>query len=440
MSRQRRHFVIFALVGLCAALSAQAQKPAAMPQAAGAAVSSGAPDQFWMHAVHKKAKLDCDGCHVAAEDNSVVLQRPGHDQCTSCHQDEFDAKKPSMCTSCHSSAAPTGKTDLLPYPFYKGKREALIDFSHAKHVDPMARLDPVTHSRADCSFCHQLDSKGAYASFPAHPQCAACHSKPGMKPLLSPDSVTADCRGCHAPEAIENAAYVPHSALAPQVVSGTWANIKFSHVAHFKLRDQYKLNCTTCHSDLVTSTTLASLNLPKMIDCVGCHETSKALPAEFRMSNCHTCHVDNQSGAIPASHTRYIKPAFHTESFRKHHTVEASAPGAKCFVCHTNVAPEAAATAQCTSCHQVMLPASHTARWRDDLHGKYAAIDRESCATCHVTDFCSRCHNELPRTHVPLSPFINGGHAKLAMINKRSCFACHTFQDTCAECHVSSSR
>jgi hypothetical protein len=259
--------------------------------------------------------------------------------------------------------------------------------------------------------------------------------------LLSADSVTADCRGCHAPEAIENPGYTPQKrSLAPQVVSGTWDAIKFSHGEHFKLRDQYRLNCTTCHSDTASSTSLETLSLPAMIDCVGCHQTSKALPAEYRMSNCQSCHVDKQSGPIPASHTLDVKPPFHNESFRKHHTLEASAPGAKCYVCHTNVSPEAAPSAQCTSCHQVMLPVSHTARWRDDIHGKYAAIDRESCATCHVTDFCSRCHNELPRTHVPLSPFINGGHAKLAMINKRSCFACHTYQDTCAECHVNSFR
>ena len=52
-----------------------------------------------------------------------------------------------------------------------------------------------------------------------------------------------------------------------------------------------------------------------------------------------------------------------------------------------------------------MRPASHTARWRDDIHGRYAALDRVACATCHTADYCSRCHNELPSTHVPLALF-----------------------------------
>jgi hypothetical protein len=82
-----------------------------------------------------------------------------------------------------------------------------------------------------------------------------------------------------------------------------------------------------------------------------------------------------------------------------------------------------------------MKPASHTVRWKDDVHGRYAALDRTNCATCHVADYCSRCHNELPRTHVPLALFKNGAHARLAMLDQRACMTCHTFDNTCASCH-----
>jgi len=430
---------LWLLLVVCAVAALAAQQPGSQPMAPAASPQSEQP-LFLMHAVHKKAKLDCDGCHVAVNEKSVVLRRPGHDECTTCHQDDFDTPKPSMCAPCHSTFPPKNAGDLVPYPLFKKKRAILIEFSHAQHVDPMGRIDPQTHSRADCSFCHKLDQQGAYATFPGHTECTACHSKPGMKPMLSPTSVSSDCRGCHSPEEIENPGYKQRHMIAPHVVSGQWVNLKFSHAAHFKVRDQYQLQCTTCHDDITASKGLTSLTLPKMIDCVGCHETSKALPVEYRMSNCQVCHIDDRSGPAPASHTRYVKPDFHTESFRQHHSAEASAPGAKCFVCHTNVSPQAAAVSQCQACHQVMLPISHTARWRDDLHGKYAAIDRENCSTCHVTDFCSRCHNELPRSHIPLPLFKNGGHAQLAMENKRSCFACHTYQDTCAECHARQGR
>lgn len=46
------------------------------------------------------------------------------------------------------------------------------------------------------------------------------------------------------------------------------------------------------------------------------------------------------------------------------------------------------------------------------------------------------CHNELPRSHTPLTLFAGGGHAALAMLDTRACLTCHTFQNTCFECHT----
>lgn len=267
-----------------------------------------------------------------------------------------------------------------------------------------------------------------------------------MQPNLSATSTTADCRGCHTPEEIENPGFTQERRMiAPHVASGKLVNLKFTHVAHFKSREQYNLNCTTCHYAIPQSTGLENLPLPKMVDCVSCHDNDKTIPAAFRMSNCQTCHINAEGGAAPGSHTRYVKPDFHTESFRRRHDQEASAPGAKCFVCHTNVtAPTkvletAAATNssnQCAACHVVMRPASHTARWKDDLHGKFVENDRTSCALCHTADSCSRCHNEVPSSHEPLALFKAGAHQRLALLNERSCLTCHTFQNTCAECHL----
>jgi hypothetical protein len=142
------------------------------------------------------------------------------------------------------------------------------------------------------------------------------------------------------------------------------------------------------------------------------------------------------ASAIPTSHTVNVKPDFHTEAFRMQHASEAASPNAKCFVCHQNVTPSVAARVQCDNCHAVMLPKNHTSRWKDDLHGKYAALDRTTCATCHTAAYCSDCHNELPRSHNPLPLFKGGGHAFPARLDTRSCFTCHTFQNTCSECHV----
>ncbi len=434
--------VVFCVWMQLRAASPQKEKPA--PPAAGSAAAE-TTGPFYLHQFHAtKMGFDCSVCHVPAKEGSVVLQRPGHDQCMACHSDAFgDKLDKKICEQCHTEFPPTGADSLRPFPQYKGVRSVIKDFSHAKHVDPKARVDAHTGFRGDCTFCHTFDAQGAYANFPGHTQCAGCHSKAGMKPQLSAASTTADCRGCHNPEAIENPG-PKVKAVSYEVLTGKYRDMKFSHVAHFKHRQEMHITCLTCHSDVVRSTGLTDLALPQMVECVQCHDMQKAMASAFRTSNCQTCHVDKPGGVMPSSHTIWVKPVSHTENFRTHHESEASAEGAKCFVCHTNIVVKttasAAPNAQCESCHQVMRPASHTARWRDDVHGKYAAIDRESCSTCHATDFCSRCHNELPRSHMPLALFKAGAHARLAMLNERSCLTCHTFQNTCAECHTTQVR
>ena len=426
------------LLSLCAAARADGQQSGGGQAAASSNSQSQDQHPFFLHDYHlNQVGLDCNACHVPVKDGSVVFQRPGHDQCTPCHDDDFNKTlNQKVCIQCHSVFPPTSSDDLRPFPRYKNVRPIVYDFSHEKHVDPHSRVDARTGFRVDCTYCHHFPADGAYATFGDHVICAGCHSKAGMKPLLSDKSTTADCRGCHHPEEIENpAAAKVHRELASFVVSGKYDQIRFSHADHFKSRNSYHFDCTTCHYEVAASTSLVSLTLPKMADCVSCHSMSKSIASDYRMANCQVCHVDVPSGPMPGFHSGIVKPASHTEGFRLHHADQASAPGAPCFVCHTNVEPTAVGKQQCMSCHQVMMPASHTARWKDDVHGKYAALDRTTCATCHMTDFCSRCHNQTPRSHLPLAQFKNGGHAQLAMLNERSCFTCHTFADTCGECH-----
>ncbi len=409
------------------------------PAAAPAATPPASKD-FFIHAFHAKqlGTLECSLCHTPEKEGSVVLKRPGHDQCKVCHADDFDKDiKQIICAQCHSEFPPSGAADLLPFPRYKSTRAILFKFSHHEHVDPEARINPKTGFRADCTFCHTFDAQGIFAKFPSHAQCAACHSKPGMTPKLDASLDAAGCRGCHTPEEIENPGFTEQRRMiAKIVVSGKYVDIKFSHIAHFNQKDRLSLQCTTCHYAVPESTSLTNLTLPQMIDCVQCHDSSR-VAAQFRMSDCKTCHEDTTKGLFtPVSHTRGVKPAFHTESFRLHHEEAASEPNAKCFVCHQNVVPAAGVKEQCVSCHIVMRPASHTARWKDDIHGQYVELDKTTCATCHDSDYCSRCHNELPRSHIPLPIFKAGAHAYQAMLNTSACFTCHTFQNTCIECHT----
>src|ERR1700733_5131224 len=109
-------------------------------------------------------------------------------------------------------------------------------FSHARHIDPKARIDPKTGFRADCTFCHRFDRAGVLSTMPPQEQCDACHAKPGFTPQrLSPPSTATQCPG-----------------------------IVFSHASHFRQKLAWKIGCTTCHS--------TDGSLPAMIDCVACHD------------------------------------------------------------------------------------------------------------------------------------------------------------------------
>lgn len=457
MTRSRNSWgqFLLALAGallLASAVSGQAPapstpapkaKPAAKPSAKKSVPLTGPNGEVYVHAFHadKLGSLECSLCHTAVKDGSVELKRPGHEQCATCHADDFDnnyakARAP-FCGACHSSAT-RSQADLLPFPRYRGERALLFRFSHADHVDKQARKDPATGFRSDCTFCHKFDAQGVFAKFPGHTECSTCHAKPGVKPQLTPALDAEGCVGCHTPQEIENPGFTKSRRLITQtVVSGKYVDIKFTHKAHFAAKQQFNLDCTSCHYQVPRSTSLADLTLPKMVDCVACHDTSKSMAAEFRMSNCSTCHAGTVAGLFtPVSHTRNVKPASHNESFRIHHQEAASDPDATCFVCHQNVRPGAESGNNCMACHTVMKPVSHTARWKDDLHGKYAALDRTTCTTCHVADYCIRCHNQVPRSHEPLPIFAGGGHATLALLDTRACLTCHTFQNTCSECHT----
>ncbi len=133
-------------------------------------------------------------------------------------------------------------------------------FSHAQHIDPKARIDPKTGFRADCTFCHRFDQAGVLATMPSQQQCDACHAKPGFTP----------------------------QRLSPPAAATQYPGIVFSHASHFRQKLAWKIGCTTCHS--------TDGSLPKMIDCVACHDQSRRMPAAAQMSNCRTCHADSREG------------------------------------------------------------------------------------------------------------------------------------------------
>jgi hypothetical protein len=426
------------------------------------------PALKFSHEQHLKSSITCIECHKAESEGSAVLKRPYHDSCTACHQQWFDqaAPKKDACAICHTNVTADAAPGMTVFPNYTKPAAMLFDFSHKLHLSPRLRVVKFFGGAVECKACHSLDSTGEKATFPTHVECGACHSMQGVKPRLAADSKNEDCLACHTSKEQNNPNYKgirrfvadaggamiesvklvqpadPHKFL-PAV-----RDLKFSHAKHLTDNRNVGIKCETCHIGIADKTTLAGLAIPSMWDCTVCHESQRTR-ADYRISNCSVCHTQISAGRKPRNHTLTERPFDHTAAFRVRHAEAARAPGAKCAFCHEFTAAPSPAVAGfqrteerllpsgagCDECHSVMRPKSHTVRWRDDLHGRMAELNRQNCSTCHQPDYCERCHNVPPRSHTPLRAFVNGGHRFRAQMNQRSCFVCHEYKVTCERCH-----
>lgn len=442
----KRIFGLTVLIGaavlLTGALAAQEASRSLLPQ---------------VHDVHVNIiELQCTDCHAISDDPAPGMElsfsvRPGHDQCTICHDDIFDAGEfVSLCLTCHSN-------DLFDLGTFPSGNLSIGDFSHEEHVDPRGRVDRNTGQRQDCVFCHEVEEGGESLGLPAHPQCKECHSgSGGAAPVISPDNNQA-CRGCHSLERIDHtikhrggaeygAGMLPEwlkasLSAAPAAAAEesdprgeTWSDVvKFPHGKHIQEKTGEAINCMVCHQGVLNRTGVgAPTSLPTMADCAVCHRSSTRVGAEATIGNCEVCHTVINEATVPG-HKGHLPRIAHNPSFYVNHQAQAREAGGYCTYCHDLNYVEGNG---CAECHASLQPKNHlAARFAETTHGRLAAMDREPCAVCHQSDFCIRCHNIPPRSHAPLPIFASGGHRLLAALNLRSCFACHTFEADCLECH-----
>ena len=437
-------------------------------------------------------ELVCGDCHEAPIDPSprddlAFSKRPDHEACDSCHEqfealEEGEAKEeekevatatsetrneeppapPSfVCKMCHLDDEETLGT------FPSGALN-LTGFSHAQHVDKRARLNPEHGLREDCAFCH-VDADNTALDRPRHQQCGACHAgDEAAEPNLEDADELEQCQGCHSLERMDAniapPAPAPHGDAHGKVMAATSGStngkvaewfphepragapgrpyrdiLPFPHEGHLKGKNGEAVACATCHAAADSSEDITKPTpRPTMRECGECHDKPALVGAEKQTSNCQTCHAYVSETLRPRKGDPVSAPLTHSERFRVHHEEQGWDPERKCSVCH--VGTRDALDDGCSGCHASMQPRSHMSpRFNEMPHGRLAAFDRESCATCHTGDFCARCHNRPPRSHQPLAAFagaLGGSHRILASINLRSCFACHTFEADCSRCHV----
>ncbi|MBI5230978.1 MAG: hypothetical protein HY876_02310 [Coriobacteriales bacterium] len=203
--------------------------------------------------------------------------------------------------------------------------------------------------------------------------CSGCHVNPGARGLLSfsAKSIPAFYSQLLQGPRPTNLLTVP-DRHACQKCHTTYRRVSASgdllmpHRAHVEV---LKINCATCHEDLVHSKNTQGFNSPEMSRCLErCHDGEKAT------DKCVKCHTRKH---VPENHRRKDWLEVHpklTETIN-------------CGECHA-WSPD-----YCDKCHKER-PKSHVGNWKKQHQVRAKARGSKGCLFCHGGEkFCKRCHD-----------------------------------------------
>lgn len=350
----------------------------------------------------------CESCHRSAPHESGVTRRPGMDICFACHgmthPDGLLAT--DECSACH----PPG-TKLRP-------KSHVAKWAESPHAT-VARADGVNGcmmchaSAADCDECHDEKRVRGSDNRRLGPMPAAYQSV--VPEIVDRQSVIVDtgkpttmgqCVFCHSDI---------DAMSAPMR-----ARLIFSHEPH--LKDNHR--CAACHPDFGHGP--QTIRRPDMLSCYRCHGLVHGTKGLVATEKCDACHPKGFE----------LKPSDHTKAFEKgEHKKRADKEPVYCAQCHKSEA--------CVVCHRgkkkladgttskPVVPADHKKREWKTQHGPLFLGQKGSCASCHDSKSCQRCH----KTVMPHPSDWLKGHALEAGVPKSDCNVCHADRRACQECH-----
>jgi len=174
--------------------------------------------------------------------------------------------------------------------------------------------------------------------------------------------------------------------------------IKFSHSLHTDLID-----CQTCHSAVIASTSLKDKLFPNHDNCIDCHAVDDE-------NECKTCHFEDKYETLMQKEPDlYFNHKFHIEDKEL-----------KCESCHKGISEVDYAMfalqpnpimENCYDCHNNIIVASN------------------ACESCHISSV-----RLIPQTHKSVS-FMKT-HKFDARAFDANCIMCHdNISNSCEECH-----
>jgi hypothetical protein len=323
------------------------------------------------HARHKKADVECLGCHEDIFDVEEMGQTvlPSEKKCFECHKKERDAKD---CGFCHTDASK---------PLSYEKRASGVKMSHAKHLE-MERVNE------DCGVCHKKLSE--------------------TRPLRRTSTPMATCLDCHEHKAEYNAASCSpcHDDLTRFPLRPLTA---YSHQGdytrnHGRQAESNGQSCAQCHdqsfcSDCHVQTVPLRIEarLPERVDrnfihwgnYLSRHVTEARAESRATCQKCHgqsfcqDCH--RASGLTPEGAPEGVGQfdphpvGFNTPGSPDFHGPAARRDIGSCAACH-----DQAGASNCIECHSVggIGGNPHPASFRSK-HDLNEASRNATCRFCH---------------------------------------------------------
>lgn len=280
-----------------------------------------------------------------------------------------------------------------PSPVIFPEQSLPLRFNHKKHVKELGMT---------CTTCHdtaKTSRRSGDSLLPAAERCDGCHgtdhrnlaevSSDEPRPL-------GQCGFCHVGYDPKRPQYVARVILPKP-------NLRFDHQRHVVGE---RMSCARCHGKVEELELASRDQLPRMKECVTCHELGTSA-----------------AGRATAS------AASSTGAKRK--------PSGACPTCHLTE-PNGLLTTSFASGKLLPPPWLHNAGHGPDFierHKRVAGDDSQFCANCHQERFCVGCHdgNVRPRKIHP-NDFLNQ-HAMAARQNNPRCTSCHQQQSFCLSCH-----
>ncbi len=199
----------------------------------------------------------------------------------------------------------------------------------------LALLAPVSGQEAARPFSHKLHLELKL-------ECVTCHGRVASSTKVSDNNLPEEkvCLGCHQaantgkPPAVRldrfnHQLHLRMGNIAPVIAAAIDSGAYLSKPGEIRPQLNTRNACEACHRGLRESEAVSQANLPRMADCLVCHNQ---IDVPFSCEKCH----DNVAS---------LRPASHGENFIDvHSTGKANLDKPSCAVCHGR-------TFRCMGCH-----------------------------------------------------------------------------------------